>query len=110
MDLTLQKRLTRASFILAIIVALLSQQSTSFVYNLHSNSLKLTSFFSASGSINHPSTSSTRLRLSEEENANPLTFREAEILGLKLMQNGNYQGAIKGEFDMSRKRRFLLFW
>ena len=107
MELTRQHWLTRAFLILTLMVAMLFQQSMSFVvHNLQSNSLKLTSFYSASGSINpsssqqpsSPAASSTQLRLSDtENNANPQTFREAEILGLKLMQNGNYQDAIQGE-------------
>ncbi|GKY95722.1 hypothetical protein MPSEU_000533000 [Mayamaea pseudoterrestris] len=117
--LALPKRLAQASVFLAAMVAmLLSQHTHSFVFNIHSNSPKLTSFYSASGSIN-PSAgaaSSTQLRLSEaEESANPQTFREAEILGLKLMQNGNYQGAIKvfknglrlpgAKYDVVRSKR-----
>jgi hypothetical protein len=40
---------------------------------------------------------STVLYMSAEEPTTPTTFREAEILGLRLMQEGNYDQALKGE-------------
>ena len=36
----------------------------------------------------------------DEESAAPQTFREAEVLGLRQMQEGNYEGALKSESIM----------
>lgn len=55
---------------------------------------------SASSSVCAPSRTSngnTALLMTEEpEVSQPTTFREAEVLGLKLMQEGNYEDALKG--------------
>ena len=37
-----------------------------------------------------------------ESGAAPTTFREAEVLGLRLMQEGNYQEALDGTYSNSR--------
>jgi hypothetical protein len=43
----------------------------------------------------------TVLTMTEEaKEATPQTFREAEILGLKCMQQGDYQGALESECDI----------
>ena len=42
------------------------------------------------------STTSALLMTEEPEMAQPTTFREAEVLGLKRMQEGNYEDALKG--------------
>jgi hypothetical protein len=36
------------------------------------------------------------------EDATPSTFREAEVLGLKLMQQGKYEDALKGTTPLAR--------
>lgn len=43
------------------------------------------------------STNTALLMTEEPQAAQPTTFREAEVLGLKLMQEGNYEDALKGE-------------
>ena len=41
------------------------------------------------------------LRMTESsETPSPTTFREAEVLGLRLMQEGNYQEALDGTFSL----------
>jgi hypothetical protein len=96
-----QQRLYRCFIVGVITVAFLSVQSASFAFSgtRHNRAFKQTSFFSASitGGGNNIGSTSTQLRLSDEPSPNPQTFREAEVLGLKLMQSGNYKDALKGE-------------
>jgi hypothetical protein len=40
----------------------------------------------------------TALHMASEEASTPISFREAEILGLRLMQEGSYQDALVGTF------------
>ena len=42
---------------------------------------------------------STSIQMSTEQFPDPTTFREAEILGLRLMQEGNFEEALVGMFD-----------
>jgi len=42
------------------------------------------------------SSSATTLTMTTQGNASPSTFREAEVLGLKLMQEQKYEEALKG--------------
>ena len=44
-----------------------------------------------------PQPSSSILTMTTEGNTSPSTFREAEVLGLKLMQEQKYDEALKGE-------------
>ena len=41
---------------------------------------------------------STSMQMSTEQFPDPTTFREAEILGLRLMQEGNFEEALVGRF------------
>ena len=52
------------------------------------------SFAGASAST-MPRLSATTLYMSDSP-SDPVTFREAEVLGLRLMQEGDYQGALDG--------------
>ena len=41
-------------------------------------------------------TTSTTVRMTANDAPNPTTFREAEVLGLRLMQEGNFEEALVG--------------
>jgi len=41
--------------------------------------------------------------MTEREQAPPKTFREAEVLGLKFMQDGQYEQALDGELKLLQK-------
>jgi len=43
----------------------------------------------------------TTMRMLTEETPDPSTFREAEVLGLRLMQEGNFQEALVGTCERS---------
>lgn len=45
------------------------------------------------------SSSSSSLLMTEKDMTKPTTFREAEVLGLRLMQQGNYEEALKGKMN-----------
>ena len=55
-----------------------------------------------------PRKSSSRMYMSSSSSApEPTTFREAEVLGLKLMQQGDYDSALKGMCLVSFVNRLL---
>ena len=46
----------------------------------------------------HAETSLTSMQMTADENPTPSTFREAEVLGLRLMQEGNFEKALDGKY------------
>ena len=59
--------------------------------NSHLTKQLLSAAESAGNSSNNPS-------LAAVQSTKPTTFREAEVLGLRFMQDGRYEEALKGEF------------
>lgn len=49
-----------------------------------------------SQNIRSAETTSTSMMMSAEDTQDPTTFREAEVLGLRLMQEGNFKEALVG--------------
>ena len=49
-----------------------------------------------SQNIRSAETTSTSMMMSVEDTQDPTTFREAEVLGLRLMQEGNFKEALVG--------------
>jgi hypothetical protein len=43
-------------------------------------------------------TATTSIQMTYEETPDPTTFREAEILGLRFMQEGNFEEALVGTY------------
>jgi hypothetical protein len=47
-------------------------------------------------------TSRTSIQMTAEKSPAPSTFREAEVLGLRFMQEGNFEEALVGKFSTAR--------
>eukprot|EP00980_Cylindrotheca_fusiformis_P024739 scaffold12369_cov97-Cylindrotheca_fusiformis.AAC.5 len=52
----------------------------------------------ASGTMRSAETAATSMQMAANEVPDPTTFREAEILGLRLMQEGNFEEALVGTY------------
>jgi hypothetical protein len=87
--------LLRDVLCLAVCLLLLSCLTTAFTSTPFGMVRPLGSIGGSITNVNKPSTPPLTMT-GDGEDATPSTFREAEVLGLKLMQQGKYEDALKG--------------
>eukprot|EP00428_Durinskia_dybowskii_P007582 CAMPEP_0170301634 /NCGR_PEP_ID=MMETSP0116_2-20130129/51082_1 /TAXON_ID=400756 /ORGANISM="Durinskia baltica, Strain CSIRO CS-38" /LENGTH=186 /DNA_ID=CAMNT_0010553467 /DNA_START=229 /DNA_END=786 /DNA_ORIENTATION=- len=80
---------TRNILFLSVMLAALSLPCHGYTVRYPSKS-----FSAASQNIRSAETTSTSMMMSAEDTQDPTTFREAEVLGLRLMQEGNFKEAL----------------
>jgi hypothetical protein len=93
--------LQRDVLCLAVCLLLLSSLATAFTSTPFGMVRPLGSIGGSITNVNKPSTPPLTMT-GDGEDATPSTFREAEVLGLKLMQQGKYEDALKGTTALTR--------
>lgn len=86
----LPRMTTTTTMMMVLLVAALAASTVCHGYTIPrtSNTPKLT--------YRAAETATTSIQMTYEETPDPTTFREAEILGLRLMQEGNFEEALVG--------------